>query len=190
MMNLFCRVRFERAFAKEFNVEVSTEVENWTPETASWKLLFNRKDGREGWMEFPITPAIKIRALKLTEVKAAVEGWGMSIWELEVMGRKPLDEVNDDNKNNKNNNNATPTNSNSDNNSDSHSNSNNSNADNSRTTTPPSASRTITTSTQPASNTDNNTNPNTNPTNTTDENTSNNDRATTPANDYRPSSTR
>jgi hypothetical protein len=77
------RIRFERAAAKEYKIEVSSEA----PAHKKWKLISIQKNGTEGWNEVRIDPPVEARYLKVAETKAIVQGWGMTIWELQVLGK-------------------------------------------------------------------------------------------------------
>jgi hypothetical protein len=74
------RIRFERAFAQIYRIDVSLN----TPDFESkWVTVARSNDGKQGWNELALSN-VSARYLKLAEEKASVEGWGMSIWELEV----------------------------------------------------------------------------------------------------------
>jgi hypothetical protein len=99
------RVRFERAYADEYAVKERTYEgsllkfliadddgkHSQNPESHGhlhWKRASFQTKGKEGWNEFSLEPAVHARYVKLAEIKPAVDGWGMSIWEWEVLGRR------------------------------------------------------------------------------------------------------
>lgn len=45
-------------------------------------------EGKEGWIEHVFDDEIDCRFIRIVELKAAVDGWGMSVWEVEALGKQ------------------------------------------------------------------------------------------------------
>ncbi|PRP75951.1 CRE-ART-1 protein [Planoprotostelium fungivorum] len=98
------RIRFERAFAREYEIDVGlmgdyNETETkpkdsvWSNEhidslNIQWRTVVHHTDGKEGWIEHVFDDEIDCRFIRIKELKAAVDGWGMSVWEVEALGKQ------------------------------------------------------------------------------------------------------
>lgn len=75
------KIRFERAFAQVYRIELALDI----PYEMNWFTAAHNTEGKQGWNIITLDKKPKARYLKIAEEKASVEGWGMSIWELEVL---------------------------------------------------------------------------------------------------------
>ncbi|MGB2601611.1 MAG: discoidin domain-containing protein [Candidatus Omnitrophota bacterium] len=73
-------VRWERAYATNYQILVSNDAENWTE-------VYNEKNGNGGSDEAKFAP-VKCRYLMLLGKERVNEDWGISIWEVEIYGPK------------------------------------------------------------------------------------------------------
>ncbi|MBD3379585.1 MAG: hypothetical protein GF408_03880 [Candidatus Omnitrophica bacterium] len=71
-------VRWERAHATEYKIQVSNDAENW-------KDVYHETKGTGGTMEASFPP-VKARYLRIIGLKRVNESWGISIWEVEIYG--------------------------------------------------------------------------------------------------------
>ena len=71
-------VRWERAHATEYKIQVSNDA-------MSWKDVYHETAGQAGSMDAVFTP-VKCRYVKILGLKRVNDGWGISIWEAEIYG--------------------------------------------------------------------------------------------------------
>ncbi|MBF0217109.1 MAG: discoidin domain-containing protein [Candidatus Omnitrophica bacterium] len=75
-------VRWERACAKKYKIQVSNDAE-------TWRTVYNEVENRGGAKEASF-PAVLARYVRVQCVEKADEDWGISIWEVEIYGPKSL----------------------------------------------------------------------------------------------------
>lgn len=56
----------------------------------TWEVLANRNDGKQGWNEVAFIPQ-PTRYIKIVQKTSYMEGWGMAIFELEILGKMRSD---------------------------------------------------------------------------------------------------
>ncbi len=79
------RILFDKTCPKEYSMEISHKMgAGGEPE---WVVFIPEKEGAEGWVTIPMN-FLKIRLLKIRQLKSVLEGWGMSICEIEMWGKK------------------------------------------------------------------------------------------------------
>lgn len=71
-------IRWERAHAVEYKIQVSNDADEW-------KDVYHETQGAGGTMEASF-PAVKCRYVKILGLKRVNEDWGISIWEVEIYG--------------------------------------------------------------------------------------------------------
>ncbi len=75
-------IRWERAYATEYQILVSTDMR-------TWQEVYREENGRGGTQE-AVFPAVRCRYVKILGTEKIEDKWGISIWEVEIFGPRTL----------------------------------------------------------------------------------------------------